>query len=39
MNLDDETQASLRFLRDRFALFLIRVILTIDLVILITHFL
>jgi hypothetical protein len=39
MNLDDQTRANLRFLRDRFALFLIRVILTIDVIILICHFL
>jgi len=39
MNLDDETRANLRFLRDRFTLFLLRVILTIDLVIVISHFL
>jgi hypothetical protein len=39
MNLDDQTRANLRFLRDRFALFLLRIILTIDLVIVISHFL
>ena len=39
MNLDDETRANLRYLRDRFALLLIRVVLTIDLVIVISHYL
>ena len=39
MNFDDQTRANLRFLRDRFMLFLIRVILTVDLVIMISHFL
>lgn len=39
MNLDDETRASLRYLRDRFALFLMRVILTIDVIIVVSHFL
>jgi hypothetical protein len=39
MNLDDETRANLRFLRDRFTLFLIRIVLTAVLVIVICHFL
>jgi hypothetical protein len=39
MNLDDETRANLRFLWDRFVLFLIRVVLTAVLVIVISHFL
>jgi hypothetical protein len=39
MNLDDQTRANLRFLRDRLAWFLIRVILTVELVIVICHFL
>ena len=39
MNLDDQTRANLRFLRDRSVLFLIRVVLTTVLVIVICHFL
>jgi len=39
MNLDDQTRANLRCLRNKSVLFLIRVILTIDLVIVISHFL
>jgi len=39
MNLDDQTRANLRFLWDRLALFLIRILLTVVLVIVICHFL
>jgi len=39
MNLDDQTRTNLRYLRGRFTLFLIRLLLTIDLVIVICHFL
>jgi hypothetical protein len=39
MNLDDQTRANLRYLRGRFALFLIRVLLTAGAVIVLCHFL